>query len=137
MNFSIYPNKGVNELKFGMTRREVRDTLPSDFFTKPSEPENDFYEHIGLITGYDDNDLLEFIEIIVPSSAEYNGIDFFKLTIKSVLSALSKDGYDTNYDNVYSGYNFEKLGSVLYCPSSKIESVSVYKEGYYDFWSCK
>lgn len=133
MNYFIYPNKGVNDLKFGMTRSEVRDTLPNDFFIKPSEPENDFYEHAGLITGYDDNHLLEFIEIISPSSAEYNGIDFFKLKIRSVLSSLNKDGYYTEYNTVYSGYNFETLGIVLYCPSDKIESVSVYKKGYYDF----
>jgi hypothetical protein len=115
---------------FGKNRSDIRSILDLPYKTKISEPENDFYEGCGLILGYDANDELEFIEVIPPSSAEYSGLEFFTHTLDEVLSQMRDLGFSSEFED--GGYNFEDIGITFYCPHKRLESVSLYREGYYD-----
>jgi hypothetical protein len=131
MHFVLEENRGANPLLFGVDRNDIRRQLSSfSYFTKADEPENDFYESEGFILGYDDESGLEFIEIIPPSTAEFRNFAFFKLGLTGVLKELNKLGFSAEYDD--GGYDFCSLGIALYCPQNKLESVSLYREGYYD-----
>ncbi len=130
MNFLLEPNVGANLLKFGMQRHEIRSLVKTKPMTKEIEPENDFYENEGLILGYDANENLEFIEIIRPSTVEFNNINFFSLNLSSCISEMKKIGFVAPFED--GGYNFEAIAMTFYCPQDKLESVSLYKKGYYD-----
>jgi hypothetical protein len=131
MHLELEPNRGANSLLFGKRRDEVRRTLGHLVFTtKPHEPQNDFCEKEGLILGYDEQDELEFIEIVKPSSAEFRNIRFFELDLPDVLARMRSLGFSADYDD--GGYNFTSIGIALYCPQGELESVSLYREGYYD-----
>lgn len=130
MNFLLEPNVGTNFLKFGMQRHEIRDLIHAKPMTKEIEPENDFYENEGLILGYDRNQALEFIEIIRPSTVEFKNINFFSLNLSSCITEMKKIGFVAPFAD--GGYNFETICMSLYCPQDKLESVSLYKKGYYD-----
>jgi len=130
MHYVLEPNLGAGALKFSKNRDEIRRLFLSVPITKTREPENDFYEKEGLILGYDESDELEYIEIIEPSTAEYRSINFFSLSLNDCLNQLYKCGLKEPYDD--GGYNFPAVGIVLYCPQGDIESVSLYRKGYYD-----
>lgn len=130
MNLLLEPNIGANSLKFGVQRNTIRDLVQTEPLTKINEPENDFYEKEGLILGYDENDELEYIEIIKPSTVEFQNINFFSLNLSSCISEMKKNGFVAPFDD--GGYNFESVGMTFYCPQDTLESVSLYKSGYYN-----
>lgn len=130
MHLVLEPNVGADLLKFGTERKKVQNLLQDKPVKKSFEPENDFYENKGLILGYDDDDRLEFIEITQPSTAEFEGINFFSLAPKDCINEMKKKGYSAPFDD--GGYNFDSVGVALYCPQDQLESVSIYKKGYYE-----
>lgn len=81
----------------------------------------------GLILGYDASNGLEFIEVIPPSSAEFAGIRFF--TLEAVLEKMRERGLSSELRNAM--FRFPR-GIVLYTLQGRIESVSVFRAGYYD-----
>ena len=130
MHFKLEPHRGANPLVFGQNRNEVRRLLGNLVFTtKRNEPENDFYPKEGLILGYDKKDELEFFEIISPSSAELQDVLFFELNLPDLLEKMRSLGFSSSYED--GGYNFIAMGLALYCPREKLESVSLYRDGYY------
>ena len=130
MHFKLEPNRGANPLVFGQNRNKVRRLLNNLVFsTKTNEPENDFYRKEGIILGYDEKDELEFVEIIPPSSAELENIQIFELNLPDLLAKVRSLGFPSSYEN--GGYNFSPIGLAIYCPREKVESVSLYREGYY------
>lgn len=130
MIIEIEPNLGADKIKFNLHRSDARKIVGTEPVVKSFEPENDFYEENGLIIGYDDEDLLEYIEIIPPSSAMFDGVDLLKLTPSECLKKINEMGYFSEFDD--GGYNFEEIGVVLYCPFDIVESVSLYRKGYYN-----
>lgn len=131
MHLKLEPNVGANSLVFGTMRNDIRKLLEgTDLITKSVEPENDFYETEGLILGYDEIEELEFIEIIKPSTVEFKNINFYSLSLSDCIDEMRKYGYIAEFDD--GGYNFEAIGVALYCPQKILESVSIYRKGYYD-----
>ncbi len=131
MRFQLRSHVGADPLLFGMSRAGVRAILTgSDLLTKSTEPENDFYPREGLILGYDENDELEYIEFTPPASVSYSDVEFFKDEFSVVLKKMDKKVPGINFED--GGYNFESLGIAIYSPIGKVESVSLYRTGYYD-----
>ncbi|MCF6252057.1 MAG: hypothetical protein L3J75_12415 [Methylococcaceae bacterium] len=130
MHFLLEPNVGANNLKFSVQRNTIRNLIETKPLTKINEPENDFYEKEGLILGYDENDELEYIEIIRPSTAEFQKINFFSINLSSCVNEMKKSGFVAPFDD--GGYNFESIGLTFYCPQDILESVSLYRSGYFD-----
>lgn len=131
MNLVLEPQVGASNLLFGVSRNDVRSALVvGKLETKDMEPENDFYESEGLILGYDEKDELEYIEIIKPSTVEYKGTSFFSLSLSKCIAEMNSSGHTSELED--GGYNFKDIGIAFYCPQGVLESVSIYREGYYD-----
>ncbi len=132
MKLTFEPNRGAEPLLiFGVDRSTVRRSLsPLAFRTKATEPESDFYETEGLILGYDNRDRLEFVEVFPPSTAEFKGLPLLESTVDEVFEHLRHLGYSSEFDD--GGYEFSSIGLAIYCPAGRIESASVFREGYYD-----
>jgi len=131
MHLTIEPNRATQPLVLGTPRDAVRQALaPLQPTVQPDEPENDFYLDDGLILGFDASERIEFIEVTPPSTVALCGLDPFGLGIRKLLPALEKSGWKP--ETVAGCYRFEPLGVSLYCASGKLQSVSVYKAGYYD-----
>lgn len=131
MQFAIEPNVGATPLQFGSVRANVRALLAG--FSRSqhaAEPENDFYSSDGLILGYDKDDLLEFIEIFPPSSAEFAGVSVFQVELAAFVTKLIEAGGKPA--PLSGGQRFPELGVANFCPQKKLESVSVYRREYYD-----
>ncbi len=130
MKLELEPNVGSDKFQFGTPRDEVRQLLTNfTHFVPPGEPENDFYENAGLILGFDEQDELEYIEVVSPSQCSVFGIDVFELPIGEVVSRLTEVAGQAPFSD--GGYNFETLGLALFCPDGAIRSVSLYRQGYY------
>ena len=130
MKLPLEPNIGAGPFRFGTSREEIRAFLPGVPSVKKAEPENDFYEHEGLILGFDGENALEFIEIIPPSIASYDDLDLFQASLSECLDRMKKNGHIALFKD--GSYDFGKIGIIFYCPAGELESVSVYKRGYYD-----
>lgn len=130
MHLIVHPHFGAGPFSFGSARKVNREIVGSDPLTKVSEPENDFFPSDGLILGYDEKDALEFVEIIRPSKADLEEIKFFEIDLLSCLDRLKKNGLVSKFDD--GGYNFPSIGLALYCPNGHLESVALYRDGYYD-----
>ncbi len=65
MDFIIGPYIGINNIKFGMKRAEVRKALnlmPREFFKiSDSDVPTDAYDEIGIHVYYDKSDICEVI----------------------------------------------------------------------------
>ena len=132
MKLVFQPPFGAERLPFGTPRDEVRSGILKGltFWTPPNEPENDMYKSEGLILGFDDKELLEFIEVISPSSCSYAGMDLLGIPLDNLLEEMASRGHTS--ESAHGSHNFLDLGIVLYCPGGEIESASIYREGYYD-----
>jgi len=131
MEMLLEPHIGTNTLKFGADRVHIRDMLSENNLTSLDlEPENDMYPDIGLILGYDNDDKLEFIEILPPSTAQFEDIEFFSNSLSNSIEQMHRKGYSVEIDE--GGYNFEAVGIGFYSPGKELKSVSLYKKGYYD-----
>ncbi|MBL9083761.1 MAG: hypothetical protein JNK76_18230 [Planctomycetales bacterium] len=130
MNLKINLGKGAGDLTFGNARADVRSRLGKlSLSTKAQEPENDFYSHDGLILGYDAEDKLEFIEVFPPSGIHYHDVNFFEERLPNLLERLASLGLTLVEQS--GGYRCPE-GIAIFCPRGHVESVSVFREGYYD-----
>ncbi|MFN3149943.1 hypothetical protein [Bremerella sp.] len=132
MELEFKPHDGTDQLPFGTSRGEIRDghLAGKRCVTRRSIPSDDMYPKDGLKLGYDSAEELEFIEVFPPATCQYSGIQLVGSSTKRVLAELEKLGHTTEYDD--DSYNFAGLGIILYCPDKKVESASIYKQGYYD-----
>jgi hypothetical protein len=130
----IVPYQGLGDLRLGMTRGEVRDLLGPGFrsFRKTpwSAADTDAYDGLGFHLYYDPQDRLEFIETFPPCRPRYRGVELFGARPKALLRRLAAVGCDAVGDG--ESYDFRECGFVLYVPDRTIESVAVYRRGYYD-----
>ena len=131
MELIFEPGIGADILPFGINRQDVRSQVLAGlpFDTPPGEPETDMFKSEGLILGYDDENQLEFVEVISPSSLVYAETDLLG-NLEFVLASLLELGHRSSLED--GSYDFKSLRLILYCPKGYIESASIYKEGYYD-----
>jgi hypothetical protein len=130
MVFDLRPLQGAGPLQFGMERKDVRHLLGGAPRIHATEPENDFYSEQGLIAGFDGKDALEYLEMSVPAIPLLDGIALLSLPLDDVVELLQSKAGPAPFDD--GGYRFDAIGMAIYCPQRSIESVSVFREGYYD-----
>jgi hypothetical protein len=130
----VMPFEGLGDLRFGMPRDTVRELLGAEYqsFRKtPSSPQlTDSYAGLGFHLYYYTEDRLEFIETFPPCDSTYSGVRLLKGSRQRVLQQLADLGHTALYED--GGYDFKELGLALCTPVRKIESVAVYRRGYYD-----
>ena len=131
----IIPFEGLGSLRFSETRAAIRALLndPDLSFRKGSSTSTltDAYNALGLHLFYDAQDCLEFIETFPPCNPVFEGQTFSGLPIEMVVTAMRARGHQPNNDGL-GDYIFEDLGIALYVPDEDVESVAVYRHGYYD-----
>ena len=129
----VVPFERLGDLRLGMSRTAVRSMLGSNFKSFRKGPdsinETDAYDQLGMHLYYDADDQLEFIEMFPPSDPAYQGVHLLNNSLDQVLQKLAAIGQHYHYDD--DGYDFKQLGVVLYVPDDSIESVAVYRRGYY------
>lgn len=131
MSWIIKPYESVGPINIGQPREVVRQVLGSDYdsFAKVAGARPaDAYDSLGVHLYYDDNDLLEFVEMFEPAAVEYNGVLLLGQPFTSVNTELSIEGPATP-SNV--GYEYDNLGIVLTLADGQVEGVAVYRRGYY------
>lgn len=131
--WEIQPYIGIYGLRFGQFRREVRQFLGEvsrSFRKVPTVPETDIFRQLGLRLDYDEEDRLEFIEMMPPAKPEYQGIHLLEIAEQNLLEELNRLGHVPVVDNA--GYDFPTLGIGIYKEDDFIQAVSLYRRGYYE-----
>lgn len=131
--WEILPFKSIGILHFGQSRSEVRELLGKGFesFHRGQESTlTDYYIELGLLLYYDQDNQLEFVEVVRPCNVIFNEISLLGNDIQAVLNNLLAQGYEPMRDET--GFKYERLGFWLYTPYDIIEAVSVFPKGYYE-----
>ena len=142
MIFNIVPNKGVNNIEFGMNSANVRRLMNARFESGPwRNPSKyfptDWFQVVGVFAYYDADGLLEAIEFHEPAAICLGDVDLLRLPYGVAKSLLTK--LDPDFSSDGEGIDFRKLNIGLYAPdveeladNARIESVLVGRSGYYD-----
>ncbi|MFI6063247.1 hypothetical protein [Streptomyces sp. NPDC051286] len=95
IDMEILPLEGFPEVRFGMSRQSVRETLgePSVFRRSAYAPVlSDAYHGLGMILGYDDRDSLCSIEVAAPAELSLRGVGLLDRSHTEVLAELRSAG---------------------------------------------
>ncbi len=89
-NATLSPFKGVGEIRFGMSKTELRTLLNQPYVFMEEErdtyfegwyqPQRDYFETDGIKVEYDKDDRCLFIEVGPEVELNYEGVYFFKST---------------------------------------------------------
>lgn len=131
----VIPYKSLGQILLGETREVVRRKLGGEFveFRKSSDDENftDAFNDKGLHLYYDSDDRLEFIEVSSPANVCFEGIEFLDRDIIDVVSDMTRLGLKVEESD--ETYIFPQAGLSLFVPDEYVETVSIFRKGYYDF----
>ncbi len=140
MKLNIEPYICVGPIKFDLLREKIHAIIKSPFIqfekTTLSRSLTDSYDELGLHVFYDESDRCEAVEIFTISDLLYRNAPIFDKSHNENLKYLDKIDSSTEKDDVsiisYSlGLSiFSETG--IYNPDSKINSVLVFRKGYYD-----
>ena len=135
--YRIKSYQGVNDIKFGFDRFQIEEYMkikPIKFRKSPyDKSETDMYE--DLFVYYDDDGKCEAIEFNSNAELVFGKISFFDKSYADIEKEFRNIDADIEIDDV--GFNSIKYGIGIYAPNkedsdSKIESVIIFKQGYYD-----
>ena len=142
MEFTFYPNEGVNNLRYGMDRVEIRniltlDKLSKEFYrSKNSKNSCDEFYSLGIFINYDENNNCDSFEFFQPAKVMFAEVNLMELSYLGVIDFL---GYiDANIEEDDSGCTSFLLGVGAYAPfksdepNNKIESIITFKRDYYN-----
>ncbi len=140
IQWQVVPFVGMNELKFGMARAQVRAMLPSSFKSFRKGPaafnDTDSYEELGFHLYYDRNDNLEFIEAFSPCDIRFEGMRFLGRTLADVMADAKERNLVTRLNEKNIFCDFDEQGIALYIGNDEgddvVEGTSIYKKGYYE-----
>lgn len=141
MDYRIDPLEGIGPLRFGMGRQEARAVLGTGFqeFLKDpfDEAPTDAYEDLGLHLYYDGDDRLEAVETFPPARSSYRGEDLLAARYRRVRHLL-REGDRRLEVEPGEGLTAPNLGIGAFAPDGEddpdgpVESVIVFRRGYYD-----
>ena len=118
--YEVEPLKQIGDIGLGMDREEVRKTMPEEPNISGSRDHVDNYHDGGLQVFYDENNKVEFIELLRGSgfTATTHGINVFDKTAQEVLEVITKVS-EYNQDDLEVGYSyvFPDLELSLWRPS--------------------
>lgn len=139
MEFNINSYVSVENIFFGEKRDEVRNKLKvsydSFFKTDESKVETDAFDELGVHVYYDNDILVEAVELFEPSNPKHGNIELLNLPYTQILRYFKN--IDSGLEEFDSGFTSFKYGIGVYAPFKdeephlECESVIVFKEGYY------
>ncbi|MFC5529503.1 hypothetical protein [Cohnella yongneupensis] len=138
MELLIQSFKGVGQIRFGMTRNEVRNVIESDVQefkkTPTSESLTDAFDFCHVY--YKQDDTCEAIELFEPSIPIFQNEKLIGAQFKEVKKLFLLLDKDVEIDET--GLTSYECGIALFVPSlsrsgkEKVEGVFVFRQGYYD-----
>ncbi|XUL93997.1 hypothetical protein ACQ86D_51435 [Streptomyces galilaeus] len=136
MSFNIVPREGLDLVRFGEERAEIRARLGecATFRRTQAGALIDHYVNFGLMLSFDVSDRLEFIEVAEPAEIFFDGISLLGRSYRQVVSELERNGAVGTEDDY--GVDFRDLCFSLFAQApgrdgSQVEGVSVFAPGYY------
>jgi hypothetical protein len=140
MNSVINPYIGIGDIKLGMTRPQIRDTLNSSFesFTRSqySEMPEDYFPDLGIFIEYKQPGICKSIKVVAPFNPIWRG----KQLLASPFSELSQWFLEIDSERELNdtGFTSFKYGIELYAPyydeepDCLAECIMLFNRGYYD-----
>lgn len=139
MDQEIKPLEGFGRLRLGMSRTDV-DALfeekPRTFHRGHDPNETDHFVNAGIFVCYDQAGVVEAVELAEPARTVLNGRDLLSMTFTEARAFLAN--LDAGLVVDVDGLTSYALGVGAWSPFAKddpqapIESVIVFRKGYYD-----
>jgi hypothetical protein len=130
--FEIIPYNKAGNITFQLTRNAVRKLLGEfkEFKkTRLSKKTTDDFTFCHVF--YDKDDKVEAVEFFEENELVYEGKNLFSMSYNELLRFVKEKRYDFKEDGP--GVIIEDLGIAAYAPNKRrIESVLVFRSGYYD-----
>ena len=129
LKLNYQPFKSVGNICFNDTRKEVRNKC-GDFkeFKKSKYSKNTTDDFRLYHVYYDENNIVEAVEVFAGVDVEYMNVSLFLLTYKELKNMLNDEKIECDS----TGAIFHTHGISAYVPDeTKIESLLFFKNGYY------
>jgi hypothetical protein len=140
MNYKITPYESLGNIPFGLHRNEIRGLLKEPYIefyrNQFSKTPTDFFETVGLFIAYDKDFLCEAIEMVLPANPVLFTLTLFNVSYESAEEQIAE--WDDKLEKTNTGFTSYKFGVGAYAPNKDdspnemIESVIVFRKGYYD-----
>lgn len=129
LKWSATPLEGINGVKFGMPRSEVRKVLGGKYkeFRKSKFSKNTTDDFGICHVFYNPDNKCEAVEVFDECEILVNGEVIFPLDISSVKKRISDLKEDTG------SYISKELSIGIYAPEGKPESILFGEAGYYEY----
>lgn len=134
----LKPNEGIGEIVIGMPREHVRAVMGEEPIQKPSDSPvpSDFFPTQWMIVHYDGTEAVEAIEVTKRDDVMFMGRPLIDAPFEDVLKWIRS--IDPRVEVEEAGFTSYRFGVGVYAPhsgktpSDRIESVIVFRPGYYD-----
>lgn len=142
MTFNYNPYSGVNDLRFDMSRDEIRGALGlihlyKEFHrTKSSNNTTDSFYQLGLFVNYNEAERCDSFEFHSNAKVIFIEVNLMNLSYKEFVNFIKSLDEEVVEDE--SGCTSFILGVGAYAPNKeenpdeKVEGIIVFKKGYYD-----
>jgi len=140
MEFEIYPYLGVGSIRFGMSPQDVRRVIGEPYSSFLKSPDSllptDSFDGEGVHVYYKAPGQVEAIEMAHPSAVVWQGTNLIGQKFEDVRRWIELVDPEAVIDD--SGLTSYKLGFGVFAPGSgkdpslRVESVIIFREGYYD-----
>ncbi|MDR0286689.1 MAG: hypothetical protein LBI03_03130 [Clostridiales bacterium] len=126
------PYIGTEKIKLGSTREEARSTLGTfNEFKKTKFSKNTTDDFSFCHVYYDVQNKVEAIEYFNSTEFLFKGNNLFSLNFSELKSFFGNNKIDFQEDD--SGLRSDAIGLSVYSPNKEhIETILIYKRGYYD-----
>lgn len=140
MIFTIKPNIGVNDLKFGMSPSEVRAMLRDEYKSFKRNPLSEYpcdhFPSLSLFVYYKASGKVEAMEFAKPAEVFFDDVNLFQLSFYELNKLLGN--FESNLNVESDGLTAHELGIGAYNPfateepMATPESIIAFEKGYYE-----
>jgi hypothetical protein len=137
LSWEVRPHRGIGPVSIGDSRNTVHALLAEEptVFSRSSQdgPEDEEYAGVGMFVYFDEHDAVEHIESFAvgqDSSPVIGSITLVGRSVAGVVSDLNNVGIHPDVDDAASKI-FLQAGFAIFGSVDLVESVSVFRDGYY------
>jgi hypothetical protein len=129
--WEVLPFVGIGPVRLGDAREHVRAVLGADpdVFERGEDEVHSYA--VGAFVYGDVDDAVEFVEVFEPAVPMYRNVKLLDGSLEEVTAKLAAAGVRL-CDDRDGGFIADEHGFVLYAPVERIETVAVFRRGYYD-----
>ena len=130
--WEVLPFDGLGPLRFGMTAVDVEGALgvaPIRFKKGESEEPTLAFNSLGVHAYFDDDGILNFIEVFSPCRVWFRGLELIGSDSATLRSSLAESGFTVRADG-QGGCWVDSAGFALFAPNEIVEGISAFIRGY-------